>query len=140
MDNWAQAEGRRGATDDTGSGWLVDRFLAIGAPMKRLVSVLGCIKMCTSAHKTTECAMTSTTMTVRLPEATKERLGRLAERTRRSRSFLAGEAIADYVERELAIIEGIERGIADMEAGRVVPHDEAMARIRGAIEHVQDDT
>lgn len=84
--------------------------------------------------------MTSTTMTVRLPEATKERLGRLAERTRRSRSFLAGEAIADYVERELAIIEGIERGIADMEAGRVVPHDEAMARIRGAIEHVQDDT
>lgn len=84
--------------------------------------------------------MTSTTMTVRLPEATKERLGRLAERTRRSRSFLAGEAIADYVERELAIIEGIERGVADMEAGRVVPHDEAMARIRETIERAQDDT
>ena len=85
--------------------------------------------------------MTSTTMTVRLPEATKERLGRLAERTRRSRSFLAGEAIADYVERELAIIEGIERGVADMEAGRVVPHDEAMAQIREkTIERAQDDT
>ena len=84
--------------------------------------------------------MTSTTITVRLPEATKERLGRLAERTRRSRSFLAGEAIADYVERELAIIEGIERGVADMEAGRVVPHDEAMARIRETIERAQDDT
>ena len=84
--------------------------------------------------------MTSTTMTVRLPEATKERLGRLAERTRRSRSFLAGEAIADYVERELAIIEGIERAVADMEAGRVVPHDEAMAQIRGSIDSAQDDT
>ena len=84
--------------------------------------------------------MTSTTMTVRLPEATKERLGRLAERTRRSRSFLAGEAIADYVERELAIIEGIERGVADMEAGRVVPQDEAMARIREAVGRAQDDT
>ena len=84
--------------------------------------------------------MTSSTMTVRLPEATKERLGRLAERTRRSRSFLAGEAIADYVERELAIIEGIERGVADMEAGRVVPHDEAMERIRETIERAQDDT
>ena len=83
--------------------------------------------------------MTSTTMTVRLPEATKERLARLAERTRRSRSFLASEAISAYVERELAIIEGVERGLADMEAGRVVPHDEAMRQIRSTIENAQDD-
>ena len=32
------------------------------------------------------------------------------------------------VERELAIIEGIERGLADMKAGRVTPHEEVMAR------------
>ena len=83
--------------------------------------------------------MTSTTMTVRLPEATKERLARLAKRTRRSRSFLASEAISAYVERELAIIEGVERGLADMEAGRVVPHDEAMRQIRSTIETAQDD-
>ena len=78
--------------------------------------------------------MGSTTMTVRLPEATKDQLARLAERTRRSRSFLAGEAITAYVERELAIIEGIESGLADMEAGRVVPHEEVMAEIDAAIE------
>ena len=84
--------------------------------------------------------MASTTMTVRLPEATKEQLGRLAERTRRSRSFLAGEAIANYVQRELAIIEGIERGLADVKAGRVVPHEEAMRRIRAAIDDVQGET
>ena len=78
--------------------------------------------------------MTSTTMTVRLPEATKERLGRLAERTRRSRSFLAGEAISAYVERELAIIDGIEQGLADMEAGRIVPHEDVMAEIDAIIE------
>ena len=73
---------------------------------------------------------TSTTMTVRLPPELKERLGKLAERTRRTKSFLAGEAIADYVARELAIIEGVQRGLEDVRAGRVVPHEEAMRRLR----------
>jgi predicted transcriptional regulator len=77
--------------------------------------------------------MTSTTMTVRLPVEVKERLQRLASATRRSRSFLAAEAVADYVDRESAIVEGIEAGLADLRAGRVVSHDEAMARIAGAI-------
>ena len=75
-------------------------------------------------------------MTVRLPSELKEGLSRLAARTRRSKSFLAGEAIAAYVARELEIIEGIERGLEDMKAGRVVPHDEAMRRIRAAIDKV----
>ncbi|MBK8177035.1 MAG: CopG family ribbon-helix-helix protein [Rhodospirillales bacterium] len=78
--------------------------------------------------------LNSTTMTVRLPSELKEGLSRLAARTRRSKSFLAGEAIAAYVARELEIIEGIERGLDDMKAGRVVPHDEAMRRIRAVIE------
>jgi predicted transcriptional regulator len=77
--------------------------------------------------------MESTTLTVRIPPELKERLGELAERTQRTRSFLAGEAIAGYVERELDIIAGIERGVEDMKAGRVVPHDEAMARLRRTI-------
>ena len=73
---------------------------------------------------------TSTTLTVRLSPELKERLGELAERTRRTRSVLAGEAIADYVDRELAIIEGVQRGLEDVRAGRVVPHEEAMRRLR----------
>lgn len=76
----------------------------------------------------------SETVTIRLPSETKARLEQLARHTRRSKSFLAGEAIADYVERELAIIEGIERGVADMEARRATPHAEAMARLRASIE------
>ncbi len=78
--------------------------------------------------------MASTTLTVRLPPELKGRLGELAERTRRTKSFLAGEAIAGYVERELEIVAGIERGLDDMKAGRVVPHDEAMTRIRKTIQ------
>lgn len=84
--------------------------------------------------QTADHELNSTTLTVRLPSELKEGLGRLAEHTRRSKSFLAGEAIAAYVARELEIIEGIERGREDMKAGRVVPHDEALRRIRAAID------
>ena len=77
---------------------------------------------------------TSTTMTIRLEPQLKARLGRLADGTRRSRSFLAAEAVQAYVDRELAIIEGIERGLADVEAGKTVSHEDAMATLRQTIE------
>jgi predicted transcriptional regulator len=76
----------------------------------------------------------STTMTIRLSSETKQKLDRLAVDTRRSKSFLAAEAVSAYVERELEIIEGIRRGMADVEGGRVVPHDDAMAEVQAAIE------
>jgi predicted transcriptional regulator len=75
----------------------------------------------------------STTLTVRLSPEVKKRLGRLAGHTKRTKSFLAGEAITDFVDRELAIVDGIKRGLADMEAGRLVPHRNAMRRLRATI-------
>lgn len=75
----------------------------------------------------------STTMTIRVTPGLKEKLGRLAQNTRRTKSFLAAEAVEAYVNRELEIIEGIQRGIADMEAGRVTPHNEGMNRIDAAL-------
>jgi len=75
----------------------------------------------------------STTLTVRLSPQTKKQLGRLAAHTRRTRSYLAGEAITTFVERELAIVEGIKRGLDDMHAGRVVPHKTAMRRLRATV-------
>ncbi len=76
----------------------------------------------------------STTMTIRISSEVKEKLTRLAHDTRRSKSYLAAEAVSAYVERELEIIEGIQRGLSDIEAGHVVTHDEAMAEIAGVIE------
>jgi predicted transcriptional regulator len=76
---------------------------------------------------------TSTTLTVRLPAQVKRRLGRLAGHTKRTQSYLAGEAIADFVDRELATIDGIKRGLDDMHAGRVVPHKTAMRRLRATV-------
>lgn len=78
--------------------------------------------------------MSSTTMTVRLSTEAKDKLSRLAEHTNRTLSFLAGQAIADYAERELAIVEGIEQALEDARNGRVVSHDEAMRRIDEAME------
>ncbi|MDW9389589.1 ribbon-helix-helix protein, CopG family [Sinorhizobium meliloti] len=71
----------------------------------------------------------STPMTIRVSPELKKKLDRIASATSRSRSFLAGEAVAAYVDRELEIIDGIKRGMADAEAGRLVPHEEAMAEI-----------
>ncbi|WP_376705905.1 CopG family ribbon-helix-helix protein [Mesorhizobium sp. ISC25] len=76
----------------------------------------------------------SATMTIRVSSETKLKLEQIAANTRRSKSFLAAEAVSAYVDRELEIIEGIKRGIADAAAGRVVPHNEAMAEIDAMIE------
>jgi predicted transcriptional regulator len=76
----------------------------------------------------------SAILTLPLSSELKERLGSLAQQTNRTRSILAGEAIADYVDRELRILEGVQRGSDDMQAGRVVPHDNAMWRVCRTIE------
>lgn len=76
----------------------------------------------------------TTTITVRIPVAVREKLDRLAEITRRSRSFHAAEALARYTDEELEIVEGILEGIADVEAGRVVPHEQVVAELREIVE------
>lgn len=75
----------------------------------------------------------STTMTVRLDGRTKEQLTELAGRTRRTRSFLAAEAIALYVGRELALVEAIERGRADLRAGRTTPQAEVTRQAQALV-------
>jgi predicted transcriptional regulator len=79
----------------------------------------------------------STTMTIRVSPALKDNLTRLAAEIRRSNSFLAGEAVEAYVLRELAIIDGIRRGIADVATGRTVPHDAAMDELDAVIAAVR---
>ncbi len=75
----------------------------------------------------------STTITIRVSAEMKSKLGQLAQETRRSKSFLAAEAVAGYVARELEIVAGIQLGLADIEAGRTVPHADAAAELYAAI-------
>jgi predicted transcriptional regulator len=79
----------------------------------------------------------STTMTIRVSADVKEKLGQLSRNTSRSRSFLAAEAIATYVDRELLIIEGVLQGMADVDAGNVVSHEEARAEVNALIDAVR---
>jgi predicted transcriptional regulator len=75
----------------------------------------------------------TTTMTIRVPLELKAKLDRLAGLTRRSRSYLAAEALEIYARNELEIVEGILQGLADVEAGRVVPHEQVAAELRAII-------
>ena len=81
----------------------------------------------------------STTMSIRLSSDTKDQLGLLAKATRRSKSFLAAEAVAAYVAREREIVAGIERGLADMKAGRTVTHEAAMDEVDALIDGIERD-
>ena len=80
--------------------------------------------------------MADTTFSVRLPEEVHTLLGSLSKSTNRSKNFLAREAITRFVQSEAEIVDGIKRGMADVEAGRVVPHDEVMRQMRATIERV----
>ena len=67
----------------------------------------------------------SAVVTVRLDQAVAERLGALAESTRRSRSWLAAEAITAYVERNAWQVAEVEAGLAELDAGQGIGEAEA---------------
>lgn len=68
--------------------------------------------------------------TLRLNEATLDALDRLAEKTERSRSWLATKAIEDYVARNAWQIGKIEAGIAAADRGDFAS-DEDVERVAG---------
>jgi len=68
--------------------------------------------------------MRSTTFTVRVDSAAKKRLERLAKSTGRSRSFLAAEAINEYLDVNEWQVAGVKRAIASLDRGEGLPHDQ----------------
>jgi RHH-type rel operon transcriptional repressor/antitoxin RelB len=64
------------------------------------------------------------TFSVRVDAAAKKRLERLANSTGRSRSFLAAEAINEYLEINESQVAGIKQAIASLDRGEGVPHEE----------------
>jgi len=68
--------------------------------------------------------MKSTTFTVRVDTGVKKRLERLAKSTGRSRSFLAAEAISEYLEINEWQVTGIGRAIASLDRGEGIPHEQ----------------
>jgi RHH-type rel operon transcriptional repressor/antitoxin RelB len=73
----------------------------------------------------------STMMTVRLTPEISEKLDALARSTKRSKSYLASEAIASYVDRNAWQVEEIRRGLEEARSGSPgVPHEEVEAWVR----------
>ena len=72
----------------------------------------------------------TTTLSVRIDMETRQRLEALAKRSRRSKSFLATEAIAAYVETESWQLDGIAAGLDDLDEGRTVDHDAVAGWLR----------
>jgi len=70
------------------------------------------------------------TLSIRIDANTKARLDVLAQRSQRSRSFLAAQAISRYVDDEEWQVSEIEAGIADVDAGRTVDHDKVAAWLK----------
>jgi RHH-type transcriptional regulator, rel operon repressor / antitoxin RelB len=59
----------------------------------------------------------STTMTVRLSPDVNSKLGALAKDAKRSKSYLASEAISSFVERNAWQIEEIKEGLREAQSG-----------------------
>src|ERR1044071_3367019 len=76
-------------------------------------------------------ATKSATMTVRLTPELSEKLEALARDTKRSKSFLANEAIASYIDRNTWQIAEIRKGLEEARSGAPgVPHEEVEKWVR----------
>jgi len=72
----------------------------------------------------------SETLSIRLDASTKLRLDILAKRSKRSKSFLAAEAIAAYVQAEEWQLAEIDAGLEELNAGEGIGHDEVSKWLR----------
>ena len=73
--------------------------------------------------------MFETTVTVRVSHELKSRLEALSSATRRSKSFLANEALRHFVESEEQHVQGVQQAMAQARAGLTVPHETVMREL-----------
>lgn len=65
----------------------------------------------------------TTLISVRVPKETAEKLSTLAQATDRSKSYLAAQAIEEYLLAQEWQIKAVQEGLQDVAAGRTVSHD-----------------
>lgn len=81
--------------------------------------------------------MTDTTVTVRVSSQLRDRLETLALETKRSKSFLANEAIERYVESEEEIVASIKQAMKEMDEGKWHSHEDVMREIDEMIDEAE---
>ena len=82
--------------------------------------------MCYDVYMSTQPhgVLMSTTMTIRLDDDLKEQLDRLAAVTQRSKSFLAAEAIREFIELNEWQVQEIKQAIKEADAGEFANESE----------------
>jgi predicted transcriptional regulator len=73
---------------------------------------------------------TTETLSIRIDAGTKKRLDALAKSSKRSKSFLAAEAISAYVESEEWQLQEIREALAEAENSHVVKHEKVVAWLK----------
>src|SRR6202521_2121070 len=74
--------------------------------------------------------MDTDTFSVRVNRSTRSRLEKLAKSTGRSRSFLAAEAIAAYLDTNEWQISGITAALASLDRGKGIGHEEHTSELQ----------
>ena len=69
---------------------------------------------------------TTANFSIRLPEATKEKIDALAKELGRPRNYLIVEAVERYIEEEAWQLAEIRAGLAEDDADVGIPHDDVM--------------
>lgn len=67
-----------------------------------------------------------TTLTIRVERSVKERLEAVAKQLNRSKSYLAGEAIEEFVAVQEWQIKGIEDAIRALDADKGIAHEDVI--------------
>jgi RHH-type transcriptional regulator, rel operon repressor / antitoxin RelB len=67
--------------------------------------------------------MSQNIISLRIPDAMKDRLDRLSVSTKRSRSFLAAEALNEYLERNEWQIGAIDEAVREADKGIFTSHE-----------------
>jgi len=69
-------------------------------------------------------------ISVRVPKDVAKRLAKLATVTERSKSYIAGQAIEEFLTLQEWQVKAIREGIAEADAGKLLPHEEAVKRLK----------
>lgn len=80
----------------------------------------------------------STTMTVRLNDTLKARLEQLSEMTARSKSFLAAEAISQYIDINEWQINEVKQGLVEADADELIAHTDIVKHWENKLAHSMD--
>lgn len=73
-------------------------------------------------------------ITIRIDEETADQIDRLADAMDRSRAWIAGAALKRYLLDESRWLADVQAGMAELDRGEGIPHEDVMAEMRAKID------